>query len=93
MARYRTAQTVCRPTSQVKDRLVASEFVHRARSAEDTTGRRLEHDVARNHNDAEAALQDRPADGDLERAWHLLGGRYDLAIAGAFPKSCSGWVS
>src|SRR5215472_1451203 len=49
-----------------EDRLVASEFVHRARSAEDATGGRLEHDVARDRNDADAALQDRPADGDLE---------------------------
>ena len=50
----------------------------------------FQRDVAGHDDDAHAALEDRPAHRDLEHARHLLGTRYEFAIARAFLEQALG---
>ena len=57
-------------------------------------GGRLQRDIAGHHHDRDAALADRLADRDLERARHLVGAGDQLAIVAAFAGTGPrGWVS
>ncbi len=46
--------------------------------------------ISRDHHDAHTAFQDRPAHRDLKHARHLLGARYEFAIARTFLEQALG---
>jgi hypothetical protein len=94
-AEQRDAPSLVEEIGQLVERLVRGHDnrLRGQKSHRQRRGRvrnRLERDVAGNDDDADTALIDRAAHGDLDRARHLLGDRNKFAITGAFPEKLLG---
>ena len=94
-AKQRDALGQVEKSSELIERLVRrrNHWISRRQSRQLRRRRRnggFQRHISGNDQDADAALQNRPAHRDLEHARHLLGTRHELAIAGAFLEQAIG---